>query len=71
MKGARVIMACRDTKKAEKAAKTIIDETGNKQIEVEYLDLADTDSIKEFAKLMNSKLDRLDLLINNAGNETK
>lgn len=60
-------MACRDTKKAEKAAKKIIDETGNKQIEVEYLDLADTDSIKEFAKSMNVKLDRLDLLINNAG----
>jgi NAD(P)-dependent dehydrogenase (short-subunit alcohol dehydrogenase family) len=60
-------MACRDTKKAEKAAKKIIDETGNKQIEVEYLDLSDTDSIKEFAKSMNVKLDRLDLLINNAG----
>ena len=60
-------MACRDTKKAEKAAKKIIDETDNKQIEVEYLDLADTDSIKEFAKSMNDKLDRLDLLINNAG----
>lgn len=66
-RGARVIMACRDTKKAEKAAKAIIDETNNKQIEVEYLDLADLDSVRSFGKLMLSKLDRLDLLVNNAG----
>jgi len=66
-RGARVILACRDTKKAEKAAEQIRQETGSKEVDSEYLDLADLDTVREFAKKMCAKLDRLDLLVNNAG----
>ena len=66
-RGARVIMACRDTKKAEIAAKAIMNESNNSKIEVEYLDLADLDTVRAFAAKMNKSLNRLDLLINNAG----
>ena len=68
-RGARVIMACRDSKKAEQAAKEIIKLTNNRNIEVEYLDLSDLDSVRSFAKKMNESLGRLDILINNAGNK--
>ena len=67
-RGARIIMACRDLKKADKAASDIILKSNNDKIEVEYLDLADLITVREFAEKMNSKLNRLDLLINNAGN---
>ena len=66
-RGARVIMACRDMKKAEKAAHEIIRLTGNRNVECEYLDLADLDSVREFAAKMNKQLNRLDILVNNAG----
>lgn len=47
--GARVIIACRDTAKGEAAASEIRAETGNPQVLVKKLDLADTKSIREFA----------------------
>lgn len=66
-RGARVILACRDIKKAERATNEIIQISGNNKIECEKLDLADLESVREFAKKMNSTLNRLDLLVNNAG----
>lgn len=69
-RGARVILACRDTKKAEKAAKQIVDSTGNKNVEVEYIDLADLDTVRDFAQKMNNNLDKIDILVNNAGKIT-
>ena len=66
-RGAHVIMACRDMKKAEKASQTIINLTGNKNIEVEYLDLSDLETVRSFSKKFNTKYDKLDLLVNNAG----
>lgn len=66
-RGAKVIMACRDLRKAEAAANKIRLETGNNKVEVEHLDMSDLDSVRKFAALMNEKLTRLDLLINNAG----
>ena len=66
-RGARVILACRDLTKALKAADCIIKLSNNAQIEVEYLDLADLTSVRNFAKSMNSKLEKIDLLVNNAG----
>ena len=41
--------------------------TQNNNIEVEKLDLANLETVRKFSELMNSKLSRLDLLINNAG----
>lgn len=66
-RGAHVIMACKQLKDGEKAAKKIIKQSNNDQIEVEYLNLADLESVRSFAKEMNRRLTRLDVLINNAG----
>lgn len=47
--GAKVILACRDMAKAEKAAHEIRIKTGNQEVTAKKLDLADTKSIREFA----------------------
>jgi NAD(P)-dependent dehydrogenase (short-subunit alcohol dehydrogenase family) len=56
--GATVIMACRDLAKAEAAAARM-----SGDIEVRKLDLADLASVRAFTE----GLDRLDVLVNNAG----
>ena len=66
-RGARVILACRDLERGRRAADKITQITENTNVQVEKLDLADLASVRAFAGLMNSKLNRLDLLINNAG----
>ncbi|XP_066044365.1 retinol dehydrogenase 12-like isoform X2 [Chamaea fasciata] len=66
-RGARVIIACRDIAKAEAAATEIRAETGNQQVIVKKLDLADTKSIREFAENFLAEEKELHVLINNAG----
>ncbi|XP_035745686.1 retinol dehydrogenase 12, partial [Egretta garzetta] len=66
-RGARVIVACRDIAKAEAAASEIRAETGNQQVIVKKLDLADTKSIREFAEKFLAEEKELHILINNAG----
>ncbi|NXG19360.1 RDH12 dehydrogenase, partial [Grallaria varia] len=63
----KVIIACRDIAKAEAAASEIRDETGNQQVIVKKLDLADTKSIREFAEKFLGEEKELHILINNAG----
>lgn len=66
-RGGRIILACRDLKKAEEARVEIVAETGNENIIVKHLDLASMTSIHAFAKDINSTEPRIDILINNAG----
>lgn len=66
-RGAHLILACRDMKKAKEAADEITKRTGNQQIQCEHLDLVDLDSVRSFAAKMNQKLQKLDILVNNAG----
>ncbi|NXB02844.1 RDH12 dehydrogenase, partial [Cnemophilus loriae] len=63
----KVIMGCRDIPKAEAAASEIRAETGNQQVIVKKLDLADTKSIREFAEKFLAEEKELHILINNAG----
>ncbi|KAF9408916.1 hypothetical protein HW555_011559 [Spodoptera exigua] len=65
-RGAKVILACRDMNKAQKAATEIQLFSGNKVI-AKYLDLASFRSITEFAKGIIETERRVDILINNAG----
>jgi len=58
-KGARIVLAVRDTAKGERAASTIDGET-----EVRALDLADLGSVRAFAR---DTTHDIDVLINNAG----
>jgi retinol dehydrogenase 12 len=67
LNAAKVILACRNLEKGEHTKKDIEETTGKHNvIEVWHLDLASHDSVREFAARVN-KLDRLDVLINNAG----
>ena len=66
-RGARVIMACRNLKKADKALKEITEKTGNKSIVVKHLDLSSLKSVRTFAEDIKTNESRLDILINNAG----
>ncbi|XP_047466428.1 retinol dehydrogenase 12 isoform X1 [Mugil cephalus] len=67
MRGARVIMACRDVEKAEEAAASIRATYPKAQVEVRELDLADTCSIRAFAQKFLREVQHLHVLINNAG----
>ncbi|KAM9202626.1 retinol dehydrogenase 11 [Dugong dugon] len=66
-RGARVYLACRDVQKGELVAKEIQTKTGNQQVLVRKLDLADTKSIQAFAKGFLEEEKQLHILINNAG----
>nr|XP_046269063.1 dehydrogenase/reductase SDR family member 13-like [Scatophagus argus] len=66
-RGARVILACRDRRRAEAAVQEIIQETGNNQVIFMQLDLASLQSVRSFADDFLRSESRLDLLINNAG----
>lgn len=65
--GANVIMACRDTRKADAAAESIRRSFSNAQLEIEQLDLAALESIQSFAKRFEQRHPQLHGLVNNAG----
>ncbi|WP_067171743.1 oxidoreductase [Microtetraspora niveoalba] len=65
--GARVIVASRDPDKGREAVGRILDRAPGAQAEFERLDLADLGSVRAFADAVGSRLDGLDLLVNNAG----
>ena len=62
---ATVVIAARNTTKADEAAAAIRAEIPGAQVEVEQLDLADLHSVRDFAARFAGE--RLDVLINNAG----
>ena len=66
-KGATVVMACRNLAKAEPKADEIRRRHPTAKVEVMALDLANLDSVAQFASAFRNKYARLDLLINNAG----
>ncbi len=70
--GYRVIMACYCPSKAEPVRQRLVDETGNADIEVVGIDLANLASVRAFADTVKSRLAadpalRLSRLMNNAG----
>lgn len=66
-KGAHVVMACRNTEKAESAKAVVIHEHPGSSLEVSELDLASQASIRAFALRVGGEHGRIDLLFNNAG----
>jgi NAD(P)-dependent dehydrogenase (short-subunit alcohol dehydrogenase family) len=65
--GARVVLGVRNTSKGDQAAATIRSQARGAELEVRQLDLADLESVSEFASAVAAAHDRVDLLINNAG----
>jgi FlaA1/EpsC-like NDP-sugar epimerase len=66
-RGARVILACRDPKRAQDAAKEVINKSGNGNVVVEILDLASLASVRAFAQRILAQEKQINILINNAG----
>ncbi len=66
-RGAHIVILCRNLQKASDAIKDIKSATGNDNVEAEQLDLASLASVRKCAGLLKEKLDKIDILINNAG----
>jgi NAD(P)-dependent dehydrogenase (short-subunit alcohol dehydrogenase family) len=66
-RGARVILACRDSGKAKDAAALIGDAFPQAEARTVRLDLASLASVRETAGEVRSTYDRIDLLVNNGG----
>ncbi|XP_046387999.1 retinol dehydrogenase 11-like [Ischnura elegans] len=65
-RGARVILACRDMRRAAMAKDDIINSTGNKQVIIQHLDLSSLESVRKFSHRILESEKRLDILVNNA-----
>jgi NAD(P)-dependent dehydrogenase (short-subunit alcohol dehydrogenase family) len=65
--GATTVLACRNQNKADAAAVEVRQRTGNDDVEVVALDLADLASVRAAAGEILARWGRLDVLINNAG----
>ena len=63
----RLILACRNEKKAEAARNTIAEETENESVDVMLLDTSLLSSVRAFADNYIAKYNTVDVLINNAG----
>ncbi len=64
--GARIVMGCRNPVTAAAAVDEVRRRSGNEAVETRPLDLADLEQVRRFADDL-SDLDRIDVLINNAG----
>lgn len=60
-----IIMACRESAKSKKAFQDIYSKKEN--VILEYIDLSDLSSVKDFVDRFLLRKIRLDVLINNAG----
>ena len=67
--GHTVIIHGRNRDKALKAQRELSAETGNSDVDVLVADLESLASVKRMAEEFQAKYDRLDVLINNAGNQ--
>ena len=67
VKGATVVLACRDLAKGEQARAELVASTGNLNATVMMLDLANTARTRSFVTKFESHFQRLDVLVHNAG----
>ncbi|HEY8770474.1 MAG TPA: oxidoreductase, partial [Thermoleophilaceae bacterium] len=65
--GASVVLACRNTSKGERAIEELRAAVPGADAKLEALDLADLDSVRDFASRIASERGHLDLLVLNAG----
>ena len=66
-KGAKVYMLCRTKSKAESARDEIIKATGNDKVEVVLVDVSELEQIRNAAKVIQSKEQKIHALVCNAG----
>jgi NAD(P)-dependent dehydrogenase (short-subunit alcohol dehydrogenase family) len=63
--GARVVLVCRDRSRGEAARDRIVEQTGNRAVELCLLDVSDLDAIREEAPKLAGE--PVDVLVHNAG----
>lgn len=63
----KIVIACRNVKKGQKAKQLIVDELPNSQIDVLHLDLSSQKCVHSFANFIKLDYKNIHLLINNAG----
>ncbi len=66
-KGARVLLACRDSRRGEAALARLRGEVPDAQVELVPLDLASLASVRDAASQVSERVPSLDLLVDNAG----
>jgi len=66
-RGATVIIACRDPKKAEAAVDSISSVANGNRVEAQSLDLSRLASVRAFSDAILARGEPIDLLVNNAG----
>lgn len=66
-KGYYTVMACHHPAEAEARRQEIIRETGNGNVEIIGIELADLSDVRRFADEIKARFDHVDLLMNNAG----
>jgi NAD(P)-dependent dehydrogenase (short-subunit alcohol dehydrogenase family) len=66
-KGAHVVLGVRSTERGQAAASAIRHASSRASLNVMALDLADLASVHRFAETLESRVDALGLLVNNAG----
>ncbi|XP_054152419.1 retinol dehydrogenase 12-like [Oppia nitens] len=67
LRGAKIIIGCRNVQKGEIAVQDIIAKNVLSDIRVLYLDLSSLSSVRQFAQTVTQLVSKLDILINNAG----
>jgi NAD(P)-dependent dehydrogenase (short-subunit alcohol dehydrogenase family) len=67
LRGATVVIACRDKSKGQRAAEDIRRASPGAALQVRRLDLADLASVREFVAGISDEHPQVDLLVNNAG----
>ncbi|MEM6927006.1 MAG: SDR family NAD(P)-dependent oxidoreductase [Myxococcota bacterium] len=65
--GARVVVTGRDATRGEEAVLRIRQESGSQHVELALGDLSDASGVEALAATLNERLDRIDVLVNNAG----
>ncbi len=66
-RGYYTIMACHHPEEAEAKRQEIVHNTGNVDVEVIGIELADLSAVRRFADEIKSRFNHIDLLMNNAG----
>lgn len=66
-RGARVVMACRNLEKAERAKRDLLARHGDARLEVVPLDLGNLASVKACADQVDARYPQLDLIVCNGG----
>ena len=66
-RGARIIIGCRNAKKAEVALREIQRRSGSSNVMYRHLELCDQESIRKFADIILKEEPKIYCLVNNAG----